>query len=557
MGATRGPDLSGNTMQDFQAVGGYGLTKTIAGLSFLGQTAVGFFNTLAKDKEAYNRAFYDEETGKAGFNLKRFGGVFGNALQQGVGQGMRTFSANNLGEFGQNYVSGAELLKNLPGVIGEAFSVDDARTRIGTGTLGFLLELALDPAGFVGSGATTFTKARGALTGAERTVTRGGRIFGSTVLGSTGARDALLKTGMQDVSLYSAAGGIAQGLAKRMGAGEATQQFTRKVVGNAAIGNVVAAPAIISTRALVGRTQNMLYKVAQNGDHPFQARAANLLDFFFSPTASADEATRKILPRVVAMEEELPRLISQAGEAQQALLTRVKGKAAKKEVSDKLFPELMASVGTEAYGTTLKKFEKYGLPAHDVESIAQTYIRGHLSLIDVLKESSPDVAEALKLNPAHLPFLYRLNMGGRIEADHLSYLTKLNTPASWELRQGGTIRSRLESLLSGATPNRAEFFTMPGGNPYWTERSILKQGLKRSDVQPGDTVLNTFNPRDNAAVGGAFATAGKENPTPAGINTGVPGGQQGIDSMLATAQGPTPNPFGAPVNVTKPKYDPE
>lgn len=236
----------------------------------------------------------------------------------------------------------------------------------------------------------------------------------------------------------------------------------------------------------------------------------------------------------------------------------MKGKAAKKDISEKLFPELLANVGTDAYETTLKKFEKYGIPTHDVESIAQTYIRSNLQFMDVLKDASPEVADALKLNPAHLPYLYRLNMGGRIEADHLSYLTKLNTPASWELRQNGNIRARLESLLSGGTPNRAEFFTMPGGNPYWTERSVLKEGFQnKKDVVQGRTVLNSFNPRDNTAVGGAFATAGKETPTPAGINTGVPGGQQGINSMLATAQGPTPNPFGAPANVVKPDLDPE
>ena len=37
-----------------------------------------------------------------------------NAVNGGVAQAQRTFSSNNLTEFGQNATTGAELLRNLP-----------------------------------------------------------------------------------------------------------------------------------------------------------------------------------------------------------------------------------------------------------------------------------------------------------------------------------------------------------------------------------------------------------------------------------------------------------
>ena len=37
-----------------------------------------------------------------------------NAVNGGMAQSQRTFSSNNLTEFGQNATTGAELLRNLP-----------------------------------------------------------------------------------------------------------------------------------------------------------------------------------------------------------------------------------------------------------------------------------------------------------------------------------------------------------------------------------------------------------------------------------------------------------
>ena len=173
-----GLDLSGNVFQDIQQVAGYGIAKTLAGISTPGQVVMGFFNALETDKSQYEQLRrYDQKDGKVKFQWDKLDDLFSNAGRSAIAQAQRNWQSSNLTEWGQNSLSGAELLKNLPGSLGEAFNKDDTRTKVGTAVMGFLLDMALDPTGWV------------VKTG--KVATEGSKLFGSTKIGSTGIRDAL------------------------------------------------------------------------------------------------------------------------------------------------------------------------------------------------------------------------------------------------------------------------------------------------------------------------------------------------------------------------------
>lgn len=147
------------------------------------------------------------------------------------------------------------------------------------------------------------------------------------------------------------------------------------------------------------------------------------------------------------------------------MLSRVKGNANKFQAST-LFNELVVA-DAEARKPILDKLEKLGINADDAQSVADNYQRGVLSAVDVLKDAGhADLVERIGINPQHIPLMYRINMGGKIEADQLTYLQQINTPASWELRQGGNLRQRLTTLMTGGAPNSAEFFSLVSGTGF-------------------------------------------------------------------------------------------
>lgn len=254
----------------------------------------------------------------------------------------------------------AEVLKNLPGFAGEAFSADRTSAKIGTATLGFMLDVLLDPAGFVGKVGT------GAKVLANGTkVTQGGKVFGSTIIGATGVRKGLERAGISEVSMYAAGGSIAKGLTKAVGGSEKAQDIARRMGGNIAMGNIFGATTVVPARTMVDSVIQRGLKIANNSDYRgtiLNHKNANaLLDWFVGPTASADEKQRRIIMKGITLTEELPRLVNAAAEGQQSLLTRVKGKEQQYEAT-MLFNDLVVADPTgKDYTDILEKLSKYGI----------------------------------------------------------------------------------------------------------------------------------------------------------------------------------------------------
>lgn len=162
--------------------------------------------------------------------------------------------------------------------------MDDTRTKIGTATLGFMLDVLLDPAGMAGKvGAAEKVLANG------QRVTTGGKLFGSTIIGSTGIRNQLAKRGVEEIGLYATGGGIAKGIAKAVGVGEKGQDIARRVGGNLALGNPFGAAVVVPARSLVDKSLSIAKRVAQDSNHRYFKQANSLLDWVVGPTASATD----------------------------------------------------------------------------------------------------------------------------------------------------------------------------------------------------------------------------------------------------------------------------
>lgn len=448
---------------------------------------MGFFNALAADKSMYDQLYaVDNKDGKVKFQWDKLDNLFENAGNSAIAQAQRTFQSTNLTELGQNYLSGAELLKNLPGKLGEDFRTENTSSRIATGVLGFMLEVALDPTAMVGKAGRVVSEVAENGSRVSRVVSNGGRV-----------NNALAARGISEVGLYAAGGGLASGLTRAIGGGERAQDIARRVGGNIAIGNVFAGPTVIAAREVVRSTVGFATRIAQDATRgSAQKTAANLLDFFVGPTASATSDAKRAFVKAIALQEELPRTINTAAEAQQAMLARLPKKERKK--AEKLFSELaVLTTDEKGWGETLGKLSEMGVDPHAAENVVSTYQLGVLRMIDVLQQGgNAELVERLSLKPNHLRQTYRLNMGGKIETDHLDYLTRINTPASFELGSTGILRQRLSHLLDGGAPNSAEFFTMRG-NPFWTERSAVN-GIKATDK--GVTGPRLLNDADKFGV---------------------------------------------------------
>lgn len=355
--------------------------------------------------------------------------------------------------------------------------------------MGFLLEVALDPAGLV---AKTGKLATTTLDNGAQVTAAGGRLFGSTVVGSTGARNALAKRGVEEVGLYAAGGGIAKGIAKTLGAGERAQDVARRLGGNAALGNIWAGTAVIGARESVAAVIRHGQKAAQDFGNPNSEAANTLLNFLVGPTASATESAKRSFVKAVAMEEELPRLVNTAAQAQQSLVSRIPKK--QRAQAGELFSTLAASpYESEAWETSLTKLEGLGVDRHRAESIANTYKLGITRMIDVLQEGgNGELVEKLGISPDHIRQAYRINLGGRIRADQLDYQIRLNTPASYQIADKGWLRARLETLMTGGKPNSAEFFDLaPVKNPFALERPTLPATLaNKGRAVNGERIIN-------------------------------------------------------------------
>lgn len=92
-------------LRTLQHAGGYALTKTLAGVSSIGQGITGFFRTLEDDKAMYDQLFgqqadgtYDNRAGR--FHWDKLGELFSNAARGGLSQAQRVASSDNLTELG-------------------------------------------------------------------------------------------------------------------------------------------------------------------------------------------------------------------------------------------------------------------------------------------------------------------------------------------------------------------------------------------------------------------------------------------------------------------------
>lgn len=179
---------------------------------------------------------------------------------------------------------------------------------------GFLLELALDPVGKASK------VVKGGVEGVDSVasaLTRRG-VMQSTRVGSTGIRSAIGGAlGADTFSLHGLAGAAAQktvtsfmqGLRVSDGTVTKAGDIARRLGADAATGNWVVGPAVLGVRESSLALKTALYNAAQDGTNTFAKKAADLLEWGYGPLASATDPMRRLMTKVIGMQEELPRTI--------------------------------------------------------------------------------------------------------------------------------------------------------------------------------------------------------------------------------------------------------
>lgn len=394
------PNPAFSPLRNLEAAGGALLTKTVAGLSTPGQFVLGMFNQLEQDLSIYDELYgkkedgtYDNRAGK--FHWDKLDDVGKRVLSAGWDQAQRTFNSDNLTDLGSNVISGAQILKQLPGSLGEDFRDQKQGSKIATAILGFGLEMVTDPAGVLGKGA---------------------KVVGKGVTTAAGLSDNVAS-------------------------------ITGRLAGNLASGNIVAGPIAMGLRETSLKVRSVAQRMADDTNNPqMAARASNFLEWAYGPMSLATKAMRPVLNQYAALKEELPKQMLKASSMAATITGGIPARF-RKEAQDQFSVLASNLVDSPEAIAAREKLLRLGVKNDQIDAVSRTFFDGNKQIIGLLDEGKDLIPDLdVKLRPEHLRQTYRMFMNPSVLHSHLDALIAANTPASFQVAQGH-LRNRLDEAF--------------------------------------------------------------------------------------------------------------
>lgn len=416
---------SNPNMSTLQAVGtvmfgpplkgaGYMLTKALSGLSALTTFIPSLIHQLETNTNIYDKAWGMQEDGTyknpGQFNPAGLASGLGDAVSAAFQNSVRTAQSKNLNELAINPVSGAEVLKNLPGELGESFRRTDRASQIATAVLGFGLEVLLDPTAKIAQGV------------------RHGVKVGSKVVGG------------------------ATKLASGLGASDKVADITGRLAANIATGNVIAGPIAMGLREASDAYRNRLINVAMNAtDRRKAISAQTTLEWLYGPMSMARDEFKPLANQLVSLKQELPKFMLKASGLSAMAVAGLPAKSASE--ARELFAVVATNPRTSELSTkAIDRLLELGVKKEHIDAVGSTFYEANRKLISFLEEGRGVIQGMDKplYTVDHLREVYYINADRRSRQNWLHFLMSRNTPGSWQIHNLG-IRQRLEERLGIAT----------------------------------------------------------------------------------------------------------
>jgi hypothetical protein len=415
------PDVKEQAASPFQAglqsverAGGALLANVVKGVSVPGQAIMGALSYMEQNGHAQTSGENDKLTGFTWDNFKEDMGqaaaVFGGAARAGVGQAQTILGSKNLSEFGQNVVTGVDVLKALPGT--SWFRDQDTKGgKFATGVAGFALEVLLDPTAMIG----------------------GAAYKGASKLATKGVEAGVL--------------------------GERAADVMGRAAANAATGNWAGGAIAMTARESAFAAREKLVTLANKYAtiSPRKAKAVEtILEWGMGPSALTTNASMRVaLSKYAALKEDLPKDMLKVSNTTATMIAHLPQK--QQEQAQRLFGQLAGASTREAEETAANALQRLGLDRKDAMSVGMQYRSANLRLMDVLKTASDDIP-ALKeisagMSEYHIRRSYRMFVDPKVRTDWLDHLVKVNTPGSWQMANTN-LRSQLDDALGVVSTSR-------------------------------------------------------------------------------------------------------
>lgn len=388
-----------------EKAGGAMLNSTLKGLTFFGQAMLGTMEAL-EDEGNYDMFWKPDEKGNIRFQWDAPVKFFDTVTSAGGEQAMRSYRSENLSELMQNTVTGVDILKKMPGGIGEFFSNDDTQAkRIGTGIAGLALEILLDPAAVVGGAVGTAT--RGALGQAAKAGVMGDRA--ADVIG--------------------------------------------RIAGSTASGNFVAGPIATGIRESAWLAREKVAKVANTyGAESKRGRiAGTFLEWAMGPSALAtNQEMKTVLAKYAALKEDLPKEMLRVANTAATLTAKIP--VSNRREAQRQFSVLASASDEASEIAALETLEKLGIRRAEAAAVGTKFREANLRMIDIVTDAKGTLPGFdVELSQYHLRRSYRMFVDPKVRSDWLDYLVKANTPASWQFRQTDMRSQLMDGLLIPGT----------------------------------------------------------------------------------------------------------
>lgn len=155
--------------------------------------------------------------------------------------------------------------------------------------------------------------------------------------------------------------------------------------------------------------------------------------------------------------------------------------------------ELMSDVvvnfaeGGPAYQNALDRLRAMGVDPNRVQAMAAEFTTSSSRLVDTIEAAGHEVHRL----PGHLRHEYRIFSTPGVQLDHLDYLIRSNTPASWDVRYGD-LGQRVRGIFGINTE---------------TPRQAVTERLRRNNQPNAEGAFRPIPTEQGDVVSGAYTAA--------------------------------------------------
>lgn len=445
------------------------LTKTISGLAAVGNFFPALIHQLEMNTDIYDKLYGKQDDGSyvnpgkvTGANVMASMGELGEAFSNAAASSKRVASSENLNELAVNAVSGAEILKNLPGGLGEAFNSDDKTTNTATAILGFGMELLLDPTSKLSA------LAKGATTAATKGAVASGKL-------SAKAADLI--------------GGTASDIVT---------------------GNWVAGPVAMGIRESSELYRKRLADTIQSNPNRAKADSAKqIAEYLYGPLSMARDEMRPLANQLISLRQELPKFMLKASGLSAMAVAGLPAKAATE--ARELFSVVSTTPRTAPESDqALNRLLELGVKKDHIDAVVPIFQDANRKLISFLDEGRGIIQgmDDIKLDPMHLREAYYINADRRSRTHWLQAQERRNTPGGWQIHNMG-IKAQLEERLgiASAVAASADSAVIANNSRSFDLRTAENTRIGMATDKAGDLRTPTTNVVTGADVAAARKSA--------------------------------------------------